>query len=124
MAVLRVNGVDLPCPTGGLNYILTAAVNDGRNAQAEMIGEMVGRRQIKLNNLEWKWITPEQATQMAQLFDNFFVYAEFWSVLHGGWVKLKMYPGDFTIEPYYGFQNGEPTRILSFKVNIIDCGIL
>ena len=122
-AVITINGKEFPCPTN-LNYIITDAVNDGRNASAEMIGEKVGRTQIKLNDLEWKWLTADQVTELVNVFSNFFVVARFYSILHGDWVELKMYPGDRTIEPYYNYDDGKPTRILSFKVNIIDCGIL
>lgn len=122
-AVIKINGVEFPCPTN-LQYIISDAVNNGRNAQAEMIGEKVGRTQIKIDALEWKWLMADQVTELLQVFSNFFVMVEFYSILHGGWVTLKMYPGDRTIEPYYNYDDGKPTRILSFKVNIIDCGIL
>ena len=122
-AVININGMDFPCPTN-LQYIISDAVNNGRNAVAEMIGEKVGRTQIKIDSLEWKWLTADQVTELLQVFSNFFVMVKFYSILHGDWVTLKMYPGDRTIEPYYNYVDGKPTRILSFKVNIIDCGIL
>lgn len=122
-AVININGMDFPCPTN-LQYIISDAVNNGRNAVAEMIGEKVGRTQIKIDSLEWKWLTADQVTELLQVFNNFFVMVKFYSILHGDWVTLKMYPGDRTIEPYYNYVDGKPTRILSFKVNIIDCGIL
>lgn len=122
-AVININGMDFPCPTN-LQYIISDAVNNGRNAVAEMIGEKVGRTQIKIDSLEWKWLTADQVTELLQVFSNFFVMVKFYSILHGDWVTLKMYPGDRTIEPYYNYEDGKPTRILSFKVNIIDCGIL
>ena len=120
-AVININGMDFPCPTN-LQYIISDAVNNGRNAVAEMIGEKVGRTQIKIDSLEWKWLTADQVTELLQVFSNFFVMVKFYSILHGDWVTLKMYPGDRTIEPYYNYEDGKPTRILSFKVNIIDCG--
>lgn len=122
-AVININGMDFPCPTN-LQYIISDAVNNGRNAVAEMIGEKVGRTQIKIDSLEWKWLTADQVTELLQVFNNFFVVVKFYSILHGDWVTLKMYPGDRTIEPYYNYVDGKPTRILSFKVNIIDCGYL
>lgn len=121
MAVININGVDFPCPVN-LQYIVTDAVNNGRNSLGEMIGEKVGRTQIKLNNLEWKWLTADEVTRLVQVFSNFFVIVRFYSILHGDWVTLKMYPGDRTIDPYYNYVDDKPTRILSFKVNIIDCG--
>jgi len=34
MAFLEINGVEVPCPSVGLEIILSDAVNSGRNASA------------------------------------------------------------------------------------------
>ena len=119
-----INDEPFPYPVHGMEYIYTDAVNDGRNAQAEMIGERVGRTQVKLNNLEWKMLDAETVHRLIRAFDNFFVIARFWDLREWGWVELKMYCGDRTAQPYYRMSDSIPDKIESFKVNIIDCGLL
>ena len=121
--MIRVDGKPFPCPVS-MEQIISDAVNNGRNAEAEMIGERVGRTQVKLNNLEWVMIDVNTAHEILEAFNNFFVIVEFFSILHNSWVTLKMYPGDRTAQVYYYVENGQPTMIRSLKVNIIDCGIL
>ena len=40
---LRVNGVDFPCPRVGFNYIISTTLNEGRNANNAVVGQVVGR---------------------------------------------------------------------------------
>lgn len=68
MAFLEVNGVELPCPSLGLEIILSDAVNSGRNANAEVIAEKVGKTNLKYNNLMWKWLTPDEWHLICDLF--------------------------------------------------------
>lgn len=125
MAFLEVNGVALPCPSTGLEIILSDAVNSGRNANAEVIAEKVGRTNIKYNNLMWKWLTPEQWHQICSLFSNFFVVAKVYNPASGSFVNIKMYPGDRTAQVYWLNEDHETIKnFMDCKVNIIDCGIL
>ena len=119
-----VNSHPFPYPVHGMEYIYSDAVNNGRNAEAVMIGERVGRTQSKLNNLEWKMLDVWTVHDMIRAFDDFFVIVHYWDLREGDWVDLKMYPGDRTAMPYYRMSDGIPDKIESFKVNIIDCGIL
>ena len=77
-AFLEVNGVELPCPSAGLEIILSDAVNSGRNANAEVIAEKVGVTNIKYNNLKWTWLTKDEWHLICSLFQNFFVVAKVW----------------------------------------------
>jgi len=125
MAFLEVNGIELPCPSVGLEIILSDAVNSGRNANAEVIAEKVGRTNLKYNNLMWKWLTPDEWHLICSLFSNFFVTAKVWNPAENQFVTLKMYPGDRTAQVYW--LNEDKTTIKNFmdcKVNIIDCGLV
>ena len=125
MAFLRVNGVDLPCPSTGLEIIISTAVNSGRNANAEVIGEKVGRDVLKYNNLRWAWLTQDEWSLICRVFANFFVVAEVFNPALNAFQSIKMYPGDRSAEIYW--LNDDKKTIQNFrncKVNIIDCGIL
>ena len=125
MAFLEVNGVELPCPSVGLEIILSDAVNSGRNANAEVIAEKVGKTNLKYNNLQWTWLTPDEWHLICDLFSNFFVTAKVWSPLANDFVILKMYPGDRSAQVYWlDEDHTKPMNFKDCKVNIIDCGLI
>lgn len=125
MAFLEVNGIALPCPSTGLEIILSDAVNSGRNANAEVIAEKVGKTNIKYNNLRWAWLTKDEWHLICRLFSEFFVVAKVWNPAKNGFESIKMYPGDRTAEVYWLEPDGvTPKNFRDCKVNIIDCGIV
>lgn len=124
-AFLEVNGVKLPCPSTGLEIILSDAVNSGRNANAEVIAEKVGKTNLKYNNLRWAWLTKDEWHQICSLFSNFFVMAKVWNPVENDFVTIKMYPGDRTAQIYWLEEDGiTPKNFRDCKVNIIDCGLV
>ena len=125
MAFLEINGVEVPCPSTGLEIILSDAVNSGRNANAEVIAEKVGKTNIKYNNLRWAWLTKDEWSLICSLFSNFFVVAKVFNPATNSFVNIKMYPGDRTAEVYWTETDGvTPKNFKDCKVNIIDCGIV
>lgn len=125
MAFLEVNGIQLPCPSTGLEIILSDAVNSGRNANAEVIAEKVGKTNLKYNNLRWAWLTKDEWHLICSVFSEFFVVAKVWNPLTNGFESLKMYPGDRTAEVYWLEPDGvTPKNFRDCKVNIIDCGLV
>ena len=130
MAFLEINGIEFPCPSTGLEIIISTAVNSARNAQAEVIGEKVGRDVLKYNNLHWSWLPGETWEQMLTVFSNFFVTAKVWDMCGGEWKTIKMYPGDRSAEVYWIDNDPDSPRYMrpknyrNCKVNIIDCGLL
>jgi len=125
MAFLEVNGIELPCPSTGLEIILSDAVNSGRNANAEVIAEKVGKTNVKYNNLRWAWLTRDEWYLITSIFSNFFVMAKVWNPAKNGFETIKMYPGDRTGEVYWLEEDGiTPKNFKDCKVNIIDCGLV
>ena len=125
MAFLEINGIAVPCPSTGLEIILSDAVNSGRNANAEVIAEKVGKTNLKYNNLKWTWLTRDEWHTICSLFSNFFVVAKVWSPLENDFVNLKMYPGDRSAQVYWLEPDGiTPKNFKDCKVNIIDCGLI
>ena len=125
MAFLEINGVEVPCPSTGLEIILSDAVNSGRNANAEVVAEKVGKTNIKYNNLRWAWLTKDEWSLICSLFSEFFVVAKVFNPATNSFVNIKMYPGDRTAEVYWTEKDGvTPKNFKDCKVNIIDCGIV
>lgn len=121
---IAVNGIWLPSPYRGLEVVVSTAVNDGRNASAELIGERVGRDQYKINNLEWRGLYKEQWAEILQLISGFTFMCKFADPLYGGWVEVGMYCGDRTCQPYWLDDDGTFKWYESCKVNFIDRGIV
>ena len=122
---LEINGQKVPCPGQGLEIVISTAVNAGRNANNEVVGEKVGRDVLKYNNLVWTWLTADEWFHILQLFSSFFVTAKIWDPAKNQFVKVKMYPGDRSATVYWTDpKTGKPLNFKDCKVNIIDCGLL
>lgn len=123
MAFITVNGYDFPSPRRGAKPTVSTIVNAGRNANATVVGQKIGRDQYKLDGLEWPWLPAEIWSNMLKVLDHFFVYVTFWDPVSDGQKTIKMYPGDRTGEPYWiDPDTGKPTFYLDCKVNLVDCG--
>lgn len=124
-AIITINGKEFPAPQRGLEFIVSTNVNSGRNANGEVIGQVVGRNQNKANNLVWPFLDAQTWAEMLQEFDDFFVIATIPDMVHNTWQTIKMYPGDRSAEPYWIDPVAKlPTHYINCKVNIIDCGEL
>ena len=124
-AIITINGKEFPAPARGMELIISTVVNSGRNANGEVIGQVIGRNQYKANNLVWPYLDAKTWADMLAEFDNFFVVAKIPDMRRNGWLTVKMYPGDRSAEPYYVDPVTKlPTHYINCKVNIIDCGEL
>ena len=120
---LRVNGVDFPCPRVGFNYIISTTVNAGRNANNEVVGQVVGRDLYKLNGLEWAALEPETWQKMLKAVDPFYVPVTFEDYRTGEPITIIMYPGDRSAEPLFvDKETHKVTKYLNCKFNLIDSG--
>lgn len=123
MAFITVNGYDFPSPKRGAKPTVSTIVNAGRNANATVVGQRIGRDQYKLDGLEWPWLPADIWSRMLTVLNRFFVYVTFWDPVSDSQKTIKMYPGDRTAEPYWiDLDTGKPLFYLNCKVNLIDCG--
>ena len=124
MAVfIKINGHEYPCPRRGLEMLVATIVDSARNANAVVVGQVVGREQQKLNNLEWAYLTAEQWSAILKEFSNFYVTVSYPDMVNNTWTTRKMYPGDRTAEPFHLDPVTKlPIDYINCKVNLIDCG--
>lgn len=118
--LIIVNGVALPPPVRGMEIISTQAVDAGRNAQGAVVGQLVGRRMWKINNLQWSGLDAETWATIQALFANFYVTVTFTGTDNQRHT-LSMYPSDMAGKP---FQLDGVSYALyeTCKFNLIDCG--
>ena len=99
-AFIKINGREYPCPRRGLNLMTATIVDSARNANAVVVGQVVGREQQKIDNLEWAYLTAEQWSSLLQEFRNFYVMVTYPDMVNNTWTTRKMYPGDRTAETF------------------------
>lgn len=118
--LIIVNGVALPPPVRGMEIISTQAVDSGRNTNGAVVGQLVGRRMWKINNLQWNGLDAETWATIQSLFSDFYVKVTF-TGSDNQRHTLSMYPSDMTGKP---FQLSGVSYALyeTCKFNLIDCG--
>lgn len=117
---LVVNGVRFPCPMYGLEIIHSQTVNAGRNANNAVVGQKIGRKLWKINNLQWNGLDSQTWAEMKQALEPFYVPVTFTgddNQRH----TVYMYPSDTTGKPL--LVNGIAyEQYETCKFNLIDCG--
>ena len=122
MSYIKINGQDLPYPKRGVKVVVTTVVNAGRNANAVVIGQRLGRDQYKIDGLEWPWLSAYEWSYILSLTNNFYFYVTFPDPVTGNERTVQMYCGDRSAEPYWIDAYGNPTYYRNCKVNLIDTG--
>lgn len=117
---LIVNGVKFPMPLHGLNITTSQSVNAGRNTNGAVVGQLVGRRLYKLNDLQWGGLSIEQWKAMREAIEPFYVPVTFTDDCN---IRrtITMYPGDTNAKPML-VADVFFTQHETCKFNLIDCG--
>ena len=117
---LIINGYEFPCPAPGMQIVHSQTVDTGRNANNAVVGQKVGRKLWKINNLQWNGLDAKTWKAMKDALAPFYVLVTFTgddNERH----TIHMYPSDTTGQPLfldgYNYKNYE-----TFKFNLIDCG--
>ena len=117
---LIVNGVKFPPPARGLEIVHSQAVDSGRNAIGAVVGQLVGRKLWKLNNLQWNALDAETWACMKNALEPFFVEFTFTgddNKRH----TVTMYPGDTSSKPLF-LEDIFYKQHETCSFNLIDCG--
>lgn len=136
------NWIELPPTTRETSHKITSYVNEARNENGEVIGQEVGRANIKMDGLKWAMIDNETVSMILNLVKpkkfkadvnernfhfnmrvpNLFDYKRSNDTF--GYITLTAYSGDSDYKPYWLKKNGKNYRVGDLKVNLIDCGLL
>lgn len=119
---LIINNVKMPIPAPGMTIDSGIGVDGGRNANNEVVGQKVGRRIWKINNLAWHCLTEEEVQMIYDALQPFYVKVTFRSP--DGKVRTHtMYPGDMSGKPL-ALVNMKYNLIEELRFNLIDCGYM
>ena len=116
---LIVNGVKFPCPMHGLQIIHSQTVNAGRNADDAVVGQKIGRKLWKINNLQWNGLDAQTWAEMKAAIEPFYVLVTFTgddNKRH----TIHMYTGDSTSQPLF-VDDIFYEKYETCKFNLIDC---
>lgn len=120
---LNISGYDMPCPSYGLEYIISTAVDAGRNLNNAVIGQKVGRDVYKFENLQWIGLAPETRRMILRAIEPFFVPVTFEDMKTGNPITVYMYPGDRRGKPLFADKDTHiVTRDEILAFSLIDCG--
>ena len=120
---IRINGKAFPMPGRHPTLMVATMVNSARNTEGTVVGQKIGRDKYKVDNLFWPHLTAEEWSGILKEFQDFYVIAQIPDMVNNDWIKLKMYPGDRTAQPWKVDEaTGLPTEYINCKVNIIDVG--
>ena len=110
-----------PSTESGRGTIATL-VNSGRNANAVVTAQKIGRDQDKAE-LSWPYMNKADWEEILAFFDsNFFFNFTYYSPVAGSKITRKFYVGDRTYQPFAVDSNGEPMAYKDCKLNVIDTG--
>lgn len=115
--------IDIPNPdkASGSNLIATL-VNSGRNANAVVVAQKIGRDQDK-TEMQWNYLPKDIWEQMIRFWDqNFFFNFTYYSRVAGTKITRKCYIGDRTDKAFDVDANGVPTAYVECSANVIDTG--
>lgn len=117
---LIVSNVRFPPPKRGMQIVRSQGVDSGRNSNNAIVGQKVGRKLWKINNLQWSGLDADAWAMMQEALEDFYVPVTFTgddNKRH----TIHMYPGDTTGQPLFlndiFYRNFE-----TCKFNLIDCG--
>lgn len=119
---ILINGEPIPQPKRTVTPTLTTIVSEGRNANAQVVGQKIGRTQYKLDSLEWGYLKASEWSKILSLLESFLVEVTFCDPARRKKIKLKMYSGNRTGKPYRIDSNGNPLDYVECKANLIDAG--
>lgn len=119
--VIIINGVALPAPDEGYKIKEATYGKFKRNANNQVVGQVVGRPLWKIEGLQWSRLNPREWKEIKEALEPFFVNVTF-TTDENERKTLRMYPSDRESTPIQVDANLEYGYFKTCKFNLIDCG--
>lgn len=116
--------IEIPNPDqDSAKNIIETLVNSGRNADAVVVAQKIGRDQEK-TEMSWNYLPKEDWERMLRFWDtNFFFNFTYYSRVAGTKITRKFYIGDRSDTPYNVDASGIPTAYVDCTANVVDTGV-
>ena len=115
--------ISLPNPdTDSGKNIIATLVNSGRNANAIVTAQKIGRDQDK-TECRWNYLPKNDWERLLRFWDkNFFFNFIYYSRVKGQKISRKFYIGDRSDQPFDINANGIPTAYKNCVASLVDTG--
>lgn len=117
-----INGVKIPSPDKGLKILRQQLIDGGRSASGQVIAQKINRRILKVDSLQWKYLTAEDWGRILTEIEKFEGMLKMWDARTKGFLTIRVYWGDSEEEPFEIKSSGEIISYKNCKCNIIDMG--
>ena len=116
--------IEIPNPDqDSAKNIIETLLNSGRNADAVVVAQKIGRDQEK-TEMSWNYLPKEDWEKMLRFWDtNFFFNFTYYSRVAGTKITRKFYIGDRSDTPYNVDASGIPTAYVDCTANVVDTGV-
>lgn len=113
----------LPNPeVSSADGLIATIVNSGRNANAVITAQKIGRDQDK-TSMKWSFLHKDTWEALLQFWDaNFFFNFTYYSPVAGTKITRKFYISDRTYKYYDIDENGNPTAYKECDAKVVDTG--
>lgn len=102
--------------------LISTLVNSGRNANAIVTAQKIGRDQEK-TSLAWNYLNKDEWEELLRFWDrNFFFNFTYYSRVKGERITRKCYIGDRKDKPFDIDASGLPVAYRDCSANIVDTG--
>lgn len=102
--------------------IISTLVNSGRNANAIVTAQKIGRDQEK-TSMAWKFLNKDEWEELLRFWDkNFFFNFTYYSRVEGRRITRKFYIGDRKDKPFDIGPDGTPIAYCDCTANVVDTG--
>lgn len=102
--------------------LITTLVNSGRNANAIVTAQKIGRDQEK-TTMTWSFLNKEEWEELLRFWDaNFFFNFTYYSRVKGQRITRKCYIGDRKDKPFDIDYDGTPIAYRDCSANVVDTG--
>ena len=115
--------INLPNPdTESADNLIATLVNSGRNANAVVTAQKIGRDQEK-TSMSWNYLEKDEWEKLLRFWDvNFFFNFTYYSRVQGTKITRKFYISDRTDRPFQVDANGIPIAYVNCTANVVDTG--
>lgn len=115
--------ISLPNPDNpSAENLISTLVNSGRNANAIVTAQKIGRDQEK-TSLAWNFLNKEEWEELLRFWDkNFFFNFTYYSRVQGVRITRKCYIGDRKDKPFDIDEDGAPIAYRDCSASIVDTG--
>lgn len=115
--------INLPNPdTESADNLIATLVNSGRNANAVVTAQKIGRDQEK-TSMAWNYLEKDEWEKLLRFWDaNFFFNFTYYSRVKGTKITRKFYISDRSDRPFQIDANGIPIAYVNCTANVVDTG--